>query len=126
MLALVVDDDAATRKLVSVALTCDGFRVATSASGDEALARIESTPDLALLVLDWSLPDVDGLTVCRELRYSGASLPVLMLSGRTAVGERILALNTGVDDFMTKPFAVAELRARARALVRGFRWRAAG
>jgi two-component system, OmpR family, response regulator MprA len=114
---LVVDDDASIRRMLERTLTADGYDVTATDGGGAALAAIERTaPDL--LVLDLSLPDVDGLEVCRRLRSKRLALPVLMLTARDAVPDRVAGLDAGADDYLLKPFDPDELLARVRALLR--------
>jgi two-component system response regulator MprA len=114
---LVVDDDAAIRRMLERTLAAEGYDVATAADAGNALAAIERTiPDL--LVLDVGLPDFDGFAVCRRLRDKGLALPVLMLTARDAVPDRVAGLDAGADDYLVKPFAPEELVARVRALLR--------
>src|SRR6184192_3118376 len=95
----------------------EGYRVETAADGGEALSAVErSVPDL--LVLDVAMPGVDGLAVCRRLRRRGLALPILLLTARDAVADRVAGLDAGADDYLVKPFAAEELLARARALLR--------
>jgi two-component system response regulator MprA len=114
---LVVDDDGPIRRMLERTLAADGYEVTSAAGGGEALAAIErSTPDL--VVLDVAMPDVDGLSVCRRLRARGLGLPILLLTARDAVADRVRGLDAGADDYLVKPFAAEELLARVRALVR--------
>jgi len=114
---LVVDDDAPIRRMLSRTLAAEGYEVETAADGGEALAAVErSVPDL--LVLDVSMPGVDGLDVCRRVRRAGLGLPILLLTARDAVADRVVGLDAGADDYLVKPFAAEELLARARALLR--------
>jgi len=114
---LVVDDDAAIRRMLERTLTAEGYDVAAAAGGGAALAAIErSTPEL--VVLDVGLPDLDGFAVCRRLRAKGLAIPVLMLTARDAVPDRVAGLDAGADDYLVKPFALEELSARVRALLR--------
>lgn len=114
---LVVDDDPPIRRMLERTFTAEGYRVATAADGAEALIAIErSVPDL--LVLDVAMPGVDGLAVCRRLRSRGLGLPILLLTARDAVPDRVAGLDAGADDYLVKPFASTELLARARALLR--------
>lgn len=95
----------------------EGYEVESAADGGAALAAVErSTPDL--LVLDVAMPGVDGLAVCRRLRDAGTAVPILLLTARDAVGDRVVGLDAGADDYLVKPFASEELLARARALLR--------
>jgi two-component system, OmpR family, response regulator MprA len=114
---LVVDDDHSLRRMLERSLLAEGFAVQAVADGGAALAAIErSAPDL--VVLDVALPGMDGLAVCRRLRDKGFGLPVLMLTARDAVADRVAGLDVGADDYLVKPFATAELVARLRALMR--------
>src|SRR5262245_47751632 len=114
---LVVDDDAPIRRMLARTFVADGYAVASAADGGEALAAVErSAPDL--VVLDVAMPGVDGLAVCRRLRGHGLSVPILLLTARDAVPDRVAGLDAGADDYLVKPFATEELLARARALLR--------
>jgi two-component system response regulator MprA len=114
---LVVDDDHSLRRMLERSLLAEGFAVQAVADGGAALAAIErSAPDL--VVLDVGLPGMDGLAVCRRLRDKGFGLPVLMLTARDAVADRVAGLDVGADDYLVKPFATEELVARLRALMR--------
>jgi two-component system response regulator MprA len=114
---VVVDDDEALRNAVRRALRLEGYDVDLAADGEEALARLGGmTADL--VVLDVLMPGVDGITVCRRLRESGDRTPILMLTAREAVSDRVAGLDAGADDYLTKPFALEELQARVRALLR--------
>jgi two-component system response regulator MprA len=114
---LVVDDDAPIRRMLDRTLSAEGYAVETAADGGEALAAVErSTPDL--LVLDVAMPGVDGLAVSRRLRAKGLSVPVLLLTARDSVRDRVAGLDAGADDYLVKPFATEELLARVRALLR--------
>lgn len=117
MKILVVDDDTAVRGSLDRALRLEGYNVDTAADGTTALRALTLTqPDA--VVLDLGLPDVDGLEVCRRLRSAGDDTPVLMLTARDAIDDRVLGLDAGADDYLVKPFALAELLARLRALLR--------
>jgi two-component system response regulator MprA len=117
MRLLVVDDDRALRDVLRRALSLSGYEVVQAATGAEALAEVTSSvPDA--VVLDVGLPDLDGLEVCRLLRREGNRVPVLMLTARDAVSDRIDGLDAGADDYLIKPFDIDELRARLRALLR--------
>jgi two-component system response regulator MprA len=114
---LVVDDDAPIRRMLDRTLSAEGYAVETAADGGEALAAVErSTPDL--VVLDVGLPGVDGLSVSRRLRSKGLAVPVLLLTARDSVPDRVAGLDAGADDYLVKPFATEELLARVRALLR--------
>jgi len=119
MQILVVDDDAAVRESLGRALRLEGFDVELAADGSEALERLEANGDGPdLVVLDVLMPNVDGLEVCRRLRRAGSKLPVLMLTARDEVSDRVAGLDAGADDYVVKPFALVELLARVRALLR--------
>ena len=114
---LLVDDDAGVLRAIERALVLHGFEVQTSSDGSDALRLLAvRAPDV--VVLDVSMPDVDGLEVCRRLRAAGDPTPVLMLTARVAVGDRVAGLDAGADDYLVKPFALEELLARLRALLR--------
>lgn len=117
MLILAVDDDRALREALRRALTLAGYDVLLAAGGQEALTvTAASGPDA--IVLDVGLPDIDGLEVCRRLRAAGERIPILMLTARDTVSDRIEGLDAGADDYLVKPFDVGELAARLRALLR--------
>jgi len=117
MRLLVVDDDRALRDVLRRALSLAGYEVRLADSGATALSEIAAAaPDA--VVLDIGLPDIDGLDVCRLLRREGNRVPVLMLTARDAVADRIDGLDAGADDYLVKPFDVDELAARLRALLR--------
>lgn len=117
MRILVVEDDTKLASFLLRALGEEGYTPDLCRTGEEALIQATaSTYDL--LVLDWMLPDGDGLSVCRKLRSSGLCSPILMLTARSEVGEKVLALDSGADDYLTKPFHLNELLARIRALLR--------
>jgi two-component system response regulator MprA len=117
MRLLVVDDDRRLRDVLRRALTLSGYEVRLAETGSEALAEISSgVPDA--VVLDVGLPDIDGLEVCRLLRRERNRVPVLMLTARDAVSDRIDGLDAGADDYLIKPFDIDELQARLRALLR--------
>jgi two-component system response regulator MprA len=114
---LVVDDDASIRRMLVRALAAEGHSVEAVADGGAALASIErSQPDA--LVLDIAMPGLDGLAVSRRLRGKGLAVPVLLLTARDAVADRVKGLDAGADDYLVKPFATEELLARLRALLR--------
>jgi two-component system, OmpR family, response regulator MprA len=114
---LVVDDDRAVRESLRRALALEGYDVELAEDGADALARVAAAPPDAI-VLDVLMPDVDGLAVCRRLRDAGNRVPVLMLTARESVGDRVAGLDSGADDYVVKPFALEELLARLRALLR--------
>jgi two-component system response regulator MprA len=114
---LVVDDDAPIRRMLERTLSAEGYAVETAADGGQALTAVErSTPDL--VVLDVGMPGVDGLAVSRRLRAKGLAVPVLLLTARDSVPDRVAGLDAGGDDYLVKPFATEELLARVRALLR--------
>jgi two-component system response regulator MprA len=117
MKLLVVDDDRPLRDALRRALSLSGYEVCLADSGAEALARVTAQrPDA--VVLDIGLPDIDGLDVCRLLRGEHNRVPILVLTARDAVSDRIDGLDAGADDYMVKPFDIDELKARLRALLR--------
>lgn len=117
MRILVVDDDPGVRAALDRALRLDGYEVSSAADGAAALGSLAlDSPDA--VVLDLGLPGMDGLDVCRRMREAGDDTPVLMLTARDAVHDRVLGLDAGADDYVVKPFALAELEARLRALLR--------
>jgi two-component system, OmpR family, response regulator MprA len=117
---LVVDDERAVRESLRRALELEGYQIELAADGQEALQRLETDgedqPDA--VILDVLMPSVDGLEVCRRLRRSGNRVPVLMLTARDEIENRVAGLDAGADDYVTKPFALEELVARVRALLR--------
>src|SRR6266511_2594405 len=117
---LVVDDERAVRESLRRALELEGYEIELAADGQEALQRLdangEGQPDA--VILDVLMPVVDGLEVCRRIRRSGNRVPVLMLTARDAVENRVAGLDAGADDYVAKPFALEELVARVRALLR--------
>jgi two-component system, OmpR family, response regulator MprA len=115
---LVVDDERAVRDSLRRALELEGYEIELAADGQEALSRLESEAEPDAVILDVLMPGVDGLEVCRRLRRSGSRLPVLMLTARDEVENRVAGLDAGADDYVTKPFALEELVARVRALLR--------
>jgi two-component system, OmpR family, response regulator MprA len=114
---LVVDDDPPLRRMLQRTLSAEGWEVTVAADGGAALLAAErSAPDV--IVLDVAMPDLDGLAVCRRLRSKGLPTPILMLTARDAVPDRVAGLQAGADDYLVKPFAVSELIARLHALTR--------
>lgn len=114
---LVVEDDRAVRESLERALRLEGYRVVSAADGLAGLEAVgQERPDA--VVLDVMLPFLDGLSVCRQLRQRGDRTPVLMLTARSEVGDRVAGLDAGADDYLPKPFALDELLARLRALIR--------
>ncbi|MFS2099355.1 response regulator transcription factor [Variovorax sp. Varisp85] len=117
MRILLIEDDRKAARLLARGLQEEGFVVDvvhTAEEGDEEAFVVAYD----LIVLDWMLPGKDGLTLCRDLRQRGCKTPVLMLTARDALSDRVAGLNTGADDYLTKPFAFDELLARVRALLR--------
>ena len=114
---LVVDDDRAVRESLRRSLEFNGYDVVLAADGAEALAAIGRT-DPDVVVMDVMMPRLDGLEATRALRAAGNDVPILVLTARDAVGDRVEGLDAGADDYLTKPFALAELLARLRALLR--------
>ena len=116
-LVLVVDDEATVRQALERALRFEGFAVSTAAGGREALTAVARRPP-AVVVLDVMMPDLDGVSVVRRLRADGVDVPVCMLSARDEIDDRVAGLQAGADDYLVKPFALAELTARLHALLR--------
>ncbi len=114
---LVVEDEARIASLISRTLRLEGYHVEVAANGETALDKALSNPP-DLIVLDVMLPDIDGLEVCRQLRMAGCDEPVLMLTAKDAISDRVAGLDAGADDYLVKPFAFDELLARIRALLR--------
>ncbi|MBB5964890.1 response regulator transcription factor [Planomonospora venezuelensis] len=114
---LVVDDEPALREALQSSLEYEGYRVGLAADGLAALEALEREP-YELVLLDVMMPRLDGLTACRRLRAAGNHVPVLMLTARDAVGDRVSGLDAGADDYLVKPFELDELLARVRALLR--------
>ena len=114
---LVVEDEARIASLISRGLRLEGYQVDVAPNGETALDKAFSNPP-DLVILDVMLPDLDGLEVCRQLRAAGAEEPVLMLTAKDAIPDRVAGLDAGADDYLVKPFAFDELLARIRALFR--------
>lgn len=114
---LIVDDDRAIVRMLQRTLEAEGFEVASAGDGGAALARVESWPP-DVVVLDRMMPGLDGLAVARRLRRKGDAVPILMLTARDAVPDRVEGLEAGADDYLVKPFEPVELVARIRALLR--------
>jgi two-component system, OmpR family, response regulator MprA len=117
MKVLVADDDAAVRRSLNVALSRDGYQVGEAADGQRTL-ELAATGGYDVIVLDVAMPGPSGLEVCRRLRAAGDTTAILMLTARDLVDDRVAGLDAGADDYLVKPFALAELRARLRALLR--------
>ena len=114
---LIVDDDGPVRRTLARTLAAEGYATVLASDGGAALAEVErAQPDV--IVLDAIMPGLDGLAVARRLRAKGVSVPILMLTARDAVGDRVAGLDAGADDYLVKPFATEELLARIRALLR--------
>ncbi|HZO63067.1 MAG TPA: response regulator transcription factor [Gaiellaceae bacterium] len=113
---LLVDDEESVQKLLTYPLERDGYRVVQARDGDEALARFDAEP-IDLVVLDVMLPRLDGLEVCKRLRARG-SVPIVMLTARDDELDKVVGLELGADDYITKPFSIREFRSRVRALLR--------
>ena len=121
MRLLVVDDDPSVREALALLLDLNGFDVDTAADGREAIRTMAvASPDA--VILDVLMPGIDGIEVCRRMRAIGDRTPVLMLTARTEVGQRVAGLEAGADDYLAKPFAREELIARLRALLRRTGW----
>ena len=114
---LVVDDEPAIRRFVRTSLSSEGYRVSEAETGGSALAMLGGAP-VDILVLDLGLPDIDGTEIIRNLRESGSTLPIIVLSSRTEEAGKVKPLDLGADDYVTKPFGVDELLARIRAALR--------
>jgi two-component system response regulator MprA len=114
---LLAEDDRAIRDAVARALELEGHEVRVVANGADALAAL-AEEEIGAVILDWMMPLVDGLTVCRRLRSMGNRVPILMLTARTEISDRVSGLDAGADDYLPKPFALDELLARVRALLR--------
>jgi len=118
MRILVVDDERAVRESLRRALSLEGYEVELAGDGAQALAVLEENAEPDLVVLDVLMPQIDGLEVCRRIRSAGRAVPVLMLTARDEVKDRVAGLDAGADDYVVKPFALEELFARVRALLR--------
>ena len=121
MRLLVVDDDPSVREALALVLDLNGFEVSTAQDGREAIRTLAVAPADAV-ILDVLMPGLDGLEVCRRMRATGDRTPVLMLTARAEVSERVAGLEAGADDYLAKPFAREELIARLRALLRRTGW----
>lgn len=118
VLILVVDDDPAIRRALERALSVEGFGVALAENGTQALERLAFEPAPDLVLLDLGLPDVDGVQIVERLRAEGNETPILVLTARQALTDRVAGLDAGADDYLAKPFELDELLARVRALTR--------
>ena len=117
MRVLIVEDDVAMASLLQRSLVKQGYVVVVAANGTDALWQVAEN-DFAAVILDAMIPAPDGFAVCRQMRETGRWAPVLMLTARDSIDDRVRGLDAGADDYLTKPFALAELYARLRALVR--------
>ena len=122
---LLVEDEENIRETIAPALQNEGYRVITAADGQTALdviqlfkSRSQPTSPLNLIILDIMLPGINGIDLCRYIRREGSTVPVLMLSAKDTEGDRVVGLEVGADDYLTKPFGIRELVARCRALLR--------
>jgi two-component system phosphate regulon response regulator PhoB len=119
---LVVEDEELIRDMVVLAMEAEGYAIATAADGRTALALLQAEPTVGepfdLVILDLMLPQINGLDICRLLRHQGNQLPILILSAKGSETDRVLGLEVGADDYLTKPFSMRELVARCRALLR--------
>jgi two-component system, OmpR family, response regulator MprA len=115
---LVVDDERAVRESLRRALELEGYEIELAGDGGEALSTLQDDEQPDAVILDVLMPGVDGLEVCRRMRAAGNAVPVLMLTARDEVENRVAGLDAGADDYVTKPFALEELLARVRALLR--------
>ncbi|AFZ54623.1 response regulator transcription factor [Cyanobacterium aponinum] len=114
---LVVEDDQRLSQFIVTELKLEGYEVATADDGMEALEKVrEFPPDL--IILDWMLPRISGLDVCLRLRKTGIKIPIILLTARDEIPDRVLGLNSGADDYLTKPFSIEELLARINARLR--------
>jgi len=115
---LVVDDEPRITSLLQGELELEGYEVSIANDGTTGLIAIRSTPPPDLLLLDWNLPDFSGLEICRRVRATGMTTPILMLTAHDAIKDKVDALDAGADDYLIKPFSIEELLARLRALHR--------
>ena len=114
---LIVEDESQVARLIELELSYEGYQVDIAKTGKEALDKIEEfRPDL--IILDWMLPEIDGLEVTRRIRSDGNDVPVIVLTGKEGLSDKVNSLDSGADDYITKPFATEELLARIRAIVR--------
>ena len=114
---LLVDDEESVQKLLTYPLEREGYTVVQARDGEEALERYRATP-VDLVILDLMLPRLDGLAVCRRLREERSAVPIIMLTARGDEGDKVLGLELGADDYITKPFSIREFMSRVRALLR--------
>jgi DNA-binding response OmpR family regulator len=114
---LLVEDDPKLAEFISAELSLEGYQVTIAVNGVEGLTIARDTPP-DLIVLDWMLPEISGLDVCLRLRKTGCKIPIIMLTAKDEVPDRVTGLNAGADDYLTKPFSIAELLARINARIR--------
>jgi two-component system response regulator MprA len=114
---LVVEDDQPIRASIRRALAYEGYAVTEAADGESALDSVQQSPP-DLILLDLNLPGIDGIEVCRRIREAGDTMPIMMITARDAVSDRVIGLDSGADDYLVKPFDLAELTARVRAALR--------
>ena len=115
---LILEDEMNIRSFVVINLRRAGYEVVEAGTGQEALSKLETIPDIGVAILDVMLPDIDGFEVCRRIRATGTKIGVIMLTARTQEMDKVTGLMTGADDYVTKPFSPAELTARIDALFR--------
>ncbi|WP_373543565.1 response regulator transcription factor [Chamaesiphon sp.] len=114
---LVIEDDRKLSEFIAAELTLEGYQVTVANSGFEGLSIARETPP-DLIILDWMLPEISGLDVCMRLRNTGCEIPIIMLTAKDEIPDRVTGLNAGADDYLTKPFSIAELLARINARLR--------
>jgi DNA-binding response OmpR family regulator len=114
---LLVEDDPKLSEFISAELSLEGYQVTIAINGVEGLTLARDTPP-ALIVLDWMLPEISGLDVCLRLRKTGCKIPIIMLTAKDEIPDRVTGLNAGADDYLTKPFSIEELLARINARIR--------
>ncbi|HJN36206.1 MAG TPA: response regulator transcription factor [Prochlorococcaceae cyanobacterium Fu_MAG_50] len=115
---LLVDDETKLTELLRLELEIEGYEVDIANNGASGLIKARSEPFADLIILDWNLPDFSGIDICQRIRSSGIKTPILMLTGHDEVTDRVKALDSGVDDYLIKPFSIEELMARLRAIQR--------
>jgi DNA-binding response OmpR family regulator len=114
---LIVEDESQVARLIELELSYEGYQVDIAKTGKEALDRVENfKPDL--IVMDWLLPEIDGLELIRRIRSEGSDTPIIVLTGKDSLSDKVNSLDSGADDYITKPFATEELLARIRAVIR--------
>jgi DNA-binding response OmpR family regulator len=114
---LVVEDDRKLSEFIAAELTLEGYQVTVANSGFEGLTIARDTPP-DLIILDWMLPEISGLDICLRLRNTGCRIPIIMLTAKDEIPDRVTGLNAGADDYLTKPFSISELLARINARIR--------